>query len=169
MIFTPHGGGIEPGTSEICRTVAQLDYSIYLFEGNGNNCKRLHITSTNFDEPQLLELLSRHKYAVSIHGMTNEASKQLNADIFIGGNNEILIKSTTVLLRQESFSVSNNMENANSSLSGNRIDNVTNKCRSSKGMQIEISEKLRASFFIGNHYKKLGRKRTTNNFNSFVK
>ena len=51
-IVSPHGGGIEPGTSEIADGIAVLDFSYYAFEGlksQGNS--DLHITSTRFDEP----------------------------------------------------------------------------------------------------------------------
>jgi phage replication-related protein YjqB (UPF0714/DUF867 family) len=43
LIFTPHGGGIEPGTSEICQKIHSNIYSYYLFEGIGQNCIRLHL------------------------------------------------------------------------------------------------------------------------------
>jgi phage replication-related protein YjqB (UPF0714/DUF867 family) len=51
-VIAPHGGGIEPGTSELATAIAGDDFSLYLFEGlksAGNG--ELHITSTNFDEP----------------------------------------------------------------------------------------------------------------------
>ena len=50
-IIAPHGGGIEPGTSEIADAVAGLTHSFYTFEGlrtSGNT--DLHITSTRYDE-----------------------------------------------------------------------------------------------------------------------
>jgi phage replication-related protein YjqB (UPF0714/DUF867 family) len=51
-VMAPHGGGIEPGTTEIARGVAGTDHTFYAFEGlkPGGN-QDLHITSTNFDEP----------------------------------------------------------------------------------------------------------------------
>jgi len=44
-VIAPHGGSIEPGTSEIALKIAGLDFSFYAFEGRRkqhNNC--LHIT-----------------------------------------------------------------------------------------------------------------------------
>jgi phage replication-related protein YjqB (UPF0714/DUF867 family) len=32
-IIAPHGGKIEPGTSEIAKAIAGSDYNLYLFEG----------------------------------------------------------------------------------------------------------------------------------------
>jgi phage replication-related protein YjqB (UPF0714/DUF867 family) len=62
VIIAPHGGGIEPGTSEIAEAIAATDYSFYAFErrkhhGNGS----LHITSSHFDEPQCIALVSNAK------------------------------------------------------------------------------------------------------------
>ena len=53
VVIAPHGGGIEPGTSEIANAIAGLNYSLYTFDGirlSGNEL--LHITSTLFDEPR---------------------------------------------------------------------------------------------------------------------
>src|SRR5207244_1480540 len=59
IVIAPHGGKIEFGTSEIAREVAGHDHCFYLFEGkmqSGNG--ELHITSTNFDEPQARKLVA---------------------------------------------------------------------------------------------------------------
>ena len=47
LVMAPHGGRIEPGTSEIARSVAQDDKSLYLFEGVrvGLRHHELHVTS----------------------------------------------------------------------------------------------------------------------------
>lgn len=58
-IIAPHGGGIERGTSELARVISGTDYNIYCFEGiKLNNNSHLHLTSTNFDEPQCLKLVA---------------------------------------------------------------------------------------------------------------
>jgi phage replication-related protein YjqB (UPF0714/DUF867 family) len=147
LIFTPHGGGIEQGTSEICITIANNTHSCYLFEGLKNNCKRLHITSHKFDEPKLLELLHEHNYCISIHGMTTQAKKDVGADIYLGGLNKSLIAITTEVLRDYHFDTTNNIVNPTSKLNGQDKQNVTNKCAKGEGMQIEISENLRKYFF----------------------
>jgi phage replication-related protein YjqB (UPF0714/DUF867 family) len=167
LVFSPHAGGIEQGTSEICRQITGNNFSYYLFGGNGENCKRLHITSTHFNEPTLLGLLSEHQYAVSIHGMTNKMNKEVGSDIFLGGLNQALIEITTKILRDFHFATMNNTENPESKLSGKDTRNVTNKCVSGKGMQVEISEDLRSKFFQGDFKKKNGRQFTTRNFEKF--
>jgi phage replication-related protein YjqB (UPF0714/DUF867 family) len=65
----PHGGGIEPGTSELADAIAGSDLSFYTFEGlksSGNT--DLHITSTRFDEPMCLTLLASSSVVVTLHG-----------------------------------------------------------------------------------------------------
>jgi hypothetical protein len=53
VVLAPHGGGIEPGTSEIAEAIDGADFSFYAFEGiKPANNRILHITSTRFDEPQ---------------------------------------------------------------------------------------------------------------------
>ena len=69
-IIAPHGGGIEPGTSEIASEIAGSVYSVYCFEGlkpSGNSV--LHITSTRFDEPRCVDLVSASDFVVSVHGL----------------------------------------------------------------------------------------------------
>lgn len=167
LIFAPHAGGIEPGTSEICRHIAGDSYSYYLFAGIGNNCTRLHITSAKFDEPTLHGLLLKHQYAVSIHGMTNEMKNEVGADIFLGGLNQALIGITTKILRDCHSETTNNIKNPESKLSGKDQRNITNTCLSGEGMQVEISEDLREKFFQGDYKRKNGRKETTEEFKNF--
>src|SRR5215510_8260440 len=66
-IVAPHGGGIEPGTSEIADAIARETWSFYAFEGlkrSGN--ATLHITSTRFDEPTCLTLVGATTRVVTI-------------------------------------------------------------------------------------------------------
>jgi phage replication-related protein YjqB (UPF0714/DUF867 family) len=167
LLFAPHAGGIEPGTSEICKWFNKNPFSYYVFEGIGKNCRELHITSVLFDEPQLIKLLGKKRYAVSIHGMTNTVSVINDADIFLGGLNSELIKLTQINLKNSGFTVSSNIELPTSLLSGKEPQNVTNRCQSKMGMQIEISEKLRRLFFNGELKRKVGRSETTALFELF--
>ena len=51
-IIAPHGGGIEPGTTELAEAIARNDFSFYTFEGKKRTSNRdLHLTATRFDEP----------------------------------------------------------------------------------------------------------------------
>lgn len=167
LLFTPHAGGIEPGTSEICKWFNKDPYSYYVFEGKGENCRELHITSIRFDEPKLINLLSTKRHAISFHGMTDYCSRKNNSDIFLGGLNGELIKFTQRNLMTFEFRVSTNIELPTSKLSGKEPQNVTNRCTSKMGMQVEISEKLRRKFFHGELKRKDGRSKTTALFEVF--
>lgn len=167
LIFTPHGGGIEQGTSEICRQIAGETHSYYLFEGKGNECKKLHITSPNFDEPSLISMLPKHTNAISVHGMTNRIKKDVSADVYLGGLNKELIEVATKVLNKHGFATTNNATRPHRTLSGKNKNNVTNKCSSGVGMQIELSDNLRATFFKGNHKLKKYRNSTTEQFDKF--
>ena len=80
LILAPHGGGIEPGTSELAEAIAAGDHSLYIFEGirvRGNS--DLHITSASFDEPACLAMLARADGVATVHGEERD-----DAAIFIG-------------------------------------------------------------------------------------
>ncbi|WP_366936199.1 poly-gamma-glutamate hydrolase family protein [uncultured Nitratireductor sp.] len=56
VVFAPHGGWIEPNTSEIAEAVAGLDFSFYAFEGLENRPHTdLHITSHRYRATMQME------------------------------------------------------------------------------------------------------------------
>lgn len=59
LLTAIHGGGIEPGTTELARRVSNVGkYNFYSFEGlRKHNNDQLHVTSTNYDEPKLINML----------------------------------------------------------------------------------------------------------------
>jgi phage replication-related protein YjqB (UPF0714/DUF867 family) len=80
-ILAPHGGKIERWTSDIAAPIAVDTYRLYRFEGikrrdNGD----LHITSSRFDEPQCLALLSGCSKLVAVHGCEGDEHV-----IYLGG------------------------------------------------------------------------------------
>ena len=65
LVTAIHGGGIEPGTTEIARRISNVGkYNFYTFEGlRKSNNDQLHVTSTHFNEPildKLLKTLKKH-------------------------------------------------------------------------------------------------------------
>ncbi len=69
LVMAPHGGWIEPFTSELARAVAGNDLSLYTFQGlkeRGN--ESLHLTSHRFDEPLGLRAASAAHWVLAIHG-----------------------------------------------------------------------------------------------------
>ena len=101
VVAAPHGGGIEPGTSEIAVAIAGADLSYYLFEGHkrqGN--AELHITSSNFDEPQGRALLSRAVCVLTVHGEASE-----NEAVYLGGLNASLKNALSTALERSGYAV----------------------------------------------------------------
>ncbi|BBP89570.1 hypothetical protein BsIDN1_31880 [Bacillus safensis] len=100
LVFSPHGGDIEPGTSEIVEAF-QESYSTYLFEGTKqDNNRDLHITSTNFDEPILVQMIKTYPFSISIHGYKSDKRHTL-----VGGTNEKNAKRAVVReLKDRGFS-----------------------------------------------------------------
>lgn len=159
LIAAPHGGGIEPGTSEIANAIAGFTHSLYIFEGiksSGNNI--LHITSTQFDDPQLLNLLNSAKSVLTLHGCSG--NKQI---VFVGG----LLDEARDRIIEELNQASIKAEiSSNPSLQGRDINNICNRGISGKGIQIELTESLRMAMFLS--LSRSGRRIETKLFKTIV-
>lgn len=145
LFLTPHGGGIEPGCSELTIGAAKERYSYYIFEGlKKRNNRILHITSTQYDEPILLQLLQQHEFVVSFHGYHEENQ----AKVKIGGlyselKNACYKEFTKKKINAEILSDTDE-------LSGVKKNNITNLGKMRKGLQLELSTKLRNEMFNQN-------------------
>jgi len=85
-ITAPHGGTIEPVTSKLAEATAGASFNWYCFEGLKGNRGKLHITSSNCDEPQCLELIAPCDIVVALRGRKDEEDP---ATVFVGGLNEV--------------------------------------------------------------------------------
>jgi len=158
-IVAPHGGAIEPGTSEVAKEVANNDLSLAIFEGikpKGN--KRLHITSTNFDEPRCVELVQESDTVVAIHG---EGSNELS--IFLGGRDDELGVQLKAAFERYGYAVKTH---GNPDLHGLATENICNRGRHGVGVQLELSSGLRQTFFQSLTDK--GRKKPTDELVRFA-
>lgn len=159
LIFGSHAGEIEPGTSELVTSIAETDFSYYLFEGHkakGNG--ELHVTSTNFDEPSALRLLESSNKIVAFHGEQSDDVK-----VYFGGRDEHLWPHIEYCLNEAGF---NTAKHDNPRLQGTSRANVCNRCASGAGLQLEISKGLRRRFFRS--LGLAGRKQKTEEFYRFV-
>jgi phage replication-related protein YjqB (UPF0714/DUF867 family) len=139
-IVAPHGGGIEPGTSEIALALAGRDLSYYVFEGvkaRGNG--DLHITSTNFDDPRCLSLLDTANLVITVHGENSG-----DEVAYIGGRDSAAVALLHRSLLSRGFKT---LQHTNPGLQGLHADNLCNKGRSGSGVQMELSRGLRKAFF----------------------
>ena len=140
VVLAPHGGGIEPGTSEVASKIADDDLSLAIFEGiKPTRNARLHITSTHFDEPRCLDLVQAADHVVSIHGEMSEESFA-----FLGGSDIGLGKPLRTTLEKYGYHV--RVHNA-PELQGIAIANICNRGRRGAGVQLELSSGLRRTFF----------------------
>ena len=137
-IIAPHGGKIEPGTSEIAKGIAGDDFNFYLFEGlmSAHNYHCLHLTSSKFDDQNCLQLLQACEHVVSIHGCKGEQEI-----VYLGGLNLDLKEGLYQLLIQTGFQV----ECDHPKYLGASQRNVCNRGSTGTGVQIELTKALRTS------------------------
>lgn len=160
IVIAPHGGGIEPGTTEIAEAIAGDTFSFYSFSGikeKGN--KVLHIASERFDEPIGLTLVQSSGTAVTVHGC-----KGNDQFVCLGGLNDELVEKISASLKKAGFPVK---EEARSHLAGKQPNNICNRSKEGKGVQIEISHGLRKLMIQG--MKRTKRKERTEKFDVFVR
>ena len=139
-IVAPHGGKIEPGTSQLAKAVAGEEHSLYLFEGmKRDENGRLHITSDVFNEPRCLEIVRTATTVVTIHGM-----KSAMPEVQLGGLDESLMQRLEVELGTLAISIRRAIDPR---IAGTRQNNLCNRGRSRRGCQLEISEGLRRRMF----------------------
>jgi phage replication-related protein YjqB (UPF0714/DUF867 family) len=159
VIIAPHGGNIEPGTSEIAEQIAGETLSYFDFKGVKNKSnKDLHIASERYDESKARSLIQSADIAVSIHGKQGNDEK-----VYIGGLNKNLISELKYVLESSGFSVSGTLPVG---LAGRNPSNICNACNSKEGLQIEISHGLRKKMF--KDLTRKGRKEKTEIFEQFV-
>lgn len=134
-ILAPHGGRIEPHTSEICEAIARNDLSFYIFEAlKDGPHSDFHITSHRFDEPIAIDLLGRTKTAIAIHGRRNDGTEA----VWIGGRAVALRDAIGASLRDAGF-----MSAFNEKLPGVDPANICNRTLSGEGVQLELPRSLR--------------------------
>lgn len=160
VVLAPHGGGIEPGTSELAAAIAGKDYSLFLFEGlkATHNFADLHISSHRFDAPGCRPLIQSARTALAIHG---EGS--LQPVVYLGGSDRLQMTLLQNTLQATGFIV---RKHDNPELQGEHPDNICNIGTSHAGVQLEISHGLRAQFFAS--LDRAGRKQPTPLFHDFV-
>jgi phage replication-related protein YjqB (UPF0714/DUF867 family) len=136
LVMAPHGGKIEPGTTEIGEAIAGMDYSFYSFEGlkaDGNSA--LHIESHLFDEPRALQAVEKADVVITVHGQID----QKDEFVMIGGINIDLGSEIKSQLEAAGFKTRHPTEG----LMGTDPMNICNRGKLKSGVQLEISRKIR--------------------------
>jgi phage replication-related protein YjqB (UPF0714/DUF867 family) len=169
-IIAPHGGGIEPGTSELCLAVAGyhpaalpqtppagVTYDYWMFEGLrelGN--AELHVTSTGCDDEIALSLCAGALHALALHGFKPDPED--DQVVVVGGGNETLRLTLRDALNDAGFRAVDPDEDGE--LDGNATCNIVNRTRLGAGVQLELSTPLREAMF--GEFSRSRRKHTTN-------
>jgi phage replication-related protein YjqB (UPF0714/DUF867 family) len=136
LILAPHGGKIEPMTSEISGAIAGMDYSFYSFEGlkaDGNSV--LHVESHLFDEPRALKAAEKADVVITVHGQMNQRDEFVMA----GGLDTDLRLEIERQLEAAGFRARPPTEG----LMGTDPLNICNRGKSGQGVQLEVSRKVR--------------------------
>jgi phage replication-related protein YjqB (UPF0714/DUF867 family) len=171
-ILAPHGGGIEPGTSELCLAVAGYHpadlsqippagatYDYWMFEGlrdSGN--PELHVTSTGCDDGVAVSLCAGSLNAVALHGFLPRPPMSGNDPVvLVGGRHPDL----QCHLLEELCAAGYDARDAGpqGELNGNATCNIVNRTLLGKGAQLELSKPLRDAMFT--EHTRAGRKHTT--------
>ena len=146
LLVAPHGGGIEPGTSELLRAVSELgDWAWYDFAGflRKGNQEALHITSVLFDEPTLLALLPRTNFVLTIHG-ANDASGH---HAYVGGRWDAGRATIAAMINAATAKHGIHAMDAPAHLGGAEPANLTNRGKLRYGIQLEFSRAARNLLF----------------------
>jgi len=168
IVMAIHGGGIEPGTSEIALAVAgyhpdtlvaSVDdlglHDFWLFEGllpSGNG--KLHVTASHYNDPIATELVQNARRCISLHGCSDT---QANGKIQIGGCD---IELRDIVLEELTIAGIPAEITTNQMLGGDLPDNIANKTKILGCVQLEMGTSYRSSLFGTNTQPQ--RKKTTN-------
>ena len=161
-VMAIHGGNLEIGTGEVASDLGEeLNASTYIFEAlKPKDNRKLHITSSLYDEPTAVSMAKKAKTILSIHGYRDVSKEK----VYIGGRNEAYKKIVIEHLKNAGFHV----EEAPNNLKGVGKKNIVNRNKSGQGVQLELSTKLRKSFFKNNDFANNNRKQQTKKYNKFI-
>jgi phage replication-related protein YjqB (UPF0714/DUF867 family) len=138
LVMAPHGGKIEPGTTEIAEAIAGMDYSFYSFEGlKAERNSVLHIESHLFNEPRALKLVDKAEIVLTVHGQVDRKDEF----VMVGGLNTNLCS----VIKRELEAAGFEIRPPTRRLSGIDPMNICNRGKLKSGVQLEMSRKVRDS------------------------
>jgi phage replication-related protein YjqB (UPF0714/DUF867 family) len=151
LLVAPHGGGIEPGSSEIMRAVAELGgWAWYEFAGflRQGNRQALHMASTGFDEPTLKSMLPQAGFVVAFHG----ASESREPLVYVGGKwklgRETLAEAINASFEEHGIRAADAADTGIAArLRGVDDSSITNRGRRMEGVQLEFTRAARDLLF----------------------
>lgn len=155
IVTAIHGGGIEIGTSELTMLVQeQGNYNSFRFEGlRSSNNSELHVTSTNYDDPTILSMLPNMERNISIHGASGTTPV-----VYVGGLDYALRNA----IWEELIKRGINAEVPPAGIVGEEPLNVSNRSKSGKAVQLELTTAMRQSFFVNGDWSRSARSNRNN-------
>jgi phage replication-related protein YjqB (UPF0714/DUF867 family) len=179
-VVAPHGGGIEPGTSELCLAVAGyhpaalpqtppagVTYDYWMFEGvrEGDNAP-LHVPSIGCDDAMARSLCGGALNALALHGFRPEPELPAGTRvILVGGRNRTLREQLLAGFEATDLEAVDAAQHGE--LDGDDERNIVNRTLLGMGAQLEISTPLREAMF-GEHTRPRRKHTTTEVFWTFV-
>lgn len=135
-----HGGGIEIGTTELAKLVAEKgEYNFFSFTAKlSSNNTQLHVTSTNYDAPRIIDKIQDSSHSISIHGASGTEEYT-----YMGGGNTALKNLIWKYLTEKGFDCRESPGN----LAGVEPMNIANRTMLGMGVQLELSTEMRKAFF----------------------
>jgi phage replication-related protein YjqB (UPF0714/DUF867 family) len=186
VILAPHGGGIEPGTSELCLAVAGyhpanlpqippagVTYDYWMFEGvREDDNRQLHVTSTGCDDDMAVSLCAGSLNALALHGFSPKPPDFSEDEqvVLVGG---AILDSTPNPLRDYLLAglcdahFDARAPLGHGELDGNASCNIVNRTMLGMGAQLELSTPLRDAMFT-EHSRPRRKHTTTQLFWTFV-
>ncbi|GIJ57875.1 hypothetical protein Vau01_053910 [Virgisporangium aurantiacum] len=162
VVLALHGGGIEPGTSELCHAIAGYHpadlapvggqiYDLWTFEGiRSTNNGDLHVTSTHCDDPVALSLCAGAHRAVSLHGCTTTQAglPAGTAAVLVGGRDTTL--KSALLTAYAGVGIVAIDAAGTPALAGTEPSNIVNRTLTGAGAQLELTTPMREAMFTTN-------------------
>ncbi|WP_203931692.1 poly-gamma-glutamate hydrolase family protein [Virgisporangium ochraceum] len=164
VILALHGGGIEPGTSELCLAIAGYHpadqspvpaggpvYDYWMFEGiRSTNNSELHVTSTHCDDPVGWSLARGARRAVSLHGCSPAQAgvPAGTSAVLVGGLDTDL--RTALLAAYAGVGIVAIDAVGNPDLGGTDPQNIVNRTMTGAGAQLELTTPMRTAMFTTN-------------------
>jgi phage replication-related protein YjqB (UPF0714/DUF867 family) len=164
VVLALHGGGIEPGTSELCLAIAGYHpadlsrrpaggpvHDYWMFEGiRSTNNSELHVTSTHCDDPVGWSLARGARRAVSLHGCSPaQAGLPAGTSAVLVGGLDTDLKSA-LLTAYAGVGIVALDAAGNPDLAGTDPQNIVNRTMTGAGAQLELTTPMRTAMFTTN-------------------
>jgi phage replication-related protein YjqB (UPF0714/DUF867 family) len=147
--------------------VAKLGkWAYYVFEGRlpSDNYRRLHITSTGFDEPGLLELLPQIRFELSFHGARRRCPLVYLGGLFEEGRETLIASLNKELPRMGLAVIDATIEIRDEEIAGCSPQNTTSRGRLGHGIELEFAATARDALLESDTKQSGGKESRTCNF-----